>query len=80
MNYSDWALLMKVKLKARRLWAAVEKGGGGLQEDMTALDVLSSAVPVEIVYAVASRDSAKEAWDAIKAMRFGDDCVKSSTV
>jgi hypothetical protein len=80
MNYSDWALLMKVKLKARRLWATVEKGGGGLQEDMTALDVLSSAVPVEIVYAVASRDSAKEAWDAIKAMRFGDDCVKSSTV
>jgi hypothetical protein len=30
MNYSDWALLMKVKLKARGLWAAVEPGGGDL--------------------------------------------------
>ena len=26
-NYSDWALLMKVKLKARSLWNIVEKGG-----------------------------------------------------
>jgi hypothetical protein len=30
MNYSDWALLMKVKLKARGLWAAVKPGGGDL--------------------------------------------------
>jgi hypothetical protein len=27
-NYSDWALLMKVKLKARGLWSTVESGGG----------------------------------------------------
>jgi hypothetical protein len=26
-NYSDWALLMMVKLKGRALWNAVEKGG-----------------------------------------------------
>ncbi|CAA6674490.1 unnamed protein product [Spirodela intermedia] len=25
-NYSDWALLMKVKLRARLLWTAIEKG------------------------------------------------------
>jgi hypothetical protein len=34
-------LLMKVKFKTRDLWS-VEKGGGDLQEDMMALDVLSS--------------------------------------
>jgi hypothetical protein len=79
-NYLDWALLMKVKLKARGLWAAVEKGGGDLQEDMMALDVLSSAVPTEMVSVVASRDSAKEMLDAIKAMWVGDDRVKASTV
>jgi hypothetical protein len=41
-NYSDWALLIKVKLKARGLWSAVESSDH--QEDMMALDVLSSAV------------------------------------
>jgi hypothetical protein len=44
MNYPDWALLMKVKLRVRSLWSAVDKGGGDLHEDMMALDVLSNAV------------------------------------
>jgi hypothetical protein len=57
----------------------VESGGGDLQEDMMALDVLSSAVPPEMVSAVASKDSAKEAWDVIKTLRVGDDRVKAST-
>jgi hypothetical protein len=26
-NYSDWALLMKVKLKARALWSVIEDDG-----------------------------------------------------
>jgi hypothetical protein len=26
-NYSDWAMLMRVKLKARSLWVAIDKGG-----------------------------------------------------
>jgi hypothetical protein len=33
---------MKVKFKTWDLWSVVEKGGGDLQEDMMALDVLSS--------------------------------------
>jgi hypothetical protein len=30
-NYSDWALLMKVKLKARALWSVIEDGGADQQ-------------------------------------------------
>jgi hypothetical protein len=67
-NYSDWALLMKVKLKARGLWSTVETSGGDHQEDMMALDVLSSAVPPEKVSAVASKDMAKAPWETIKTM------------
>jgi hypothetical protein len=26
-NYSDWTLLMKVKLKAQALWSVIENGG-----------------------------------------------------
>jgi hypothetical protein len=70
---------MKVKLKARGLWSMVQSGGGVLQEDMMALDVLSSAVPLEMVFAVASKDSAKEAWVVIKTLRVGEDHVRAST-
>jgi hypothetical protein len=33
-NYSDWTLLMKVKLKARALWSIIEDGGANQQEEM----------------------------------------------
>jgi hypothetical protein len=61
MNYSDWALLMKVKLKARGLWAALEPSGGDHQDDMMALNVLSSVMPPEMVSVVVSQATAKGA-------------------
>jgi hypothetical protein len=70
---------MKVKLKARGLWAAVEPGGGDLQDDMMALDVLSSAVPPEMVSVMACQATAKGAWNTIKVMRIGDDRVREET-
>jgi hypothetical protein len=76
MNYSNWALLMKVKLKARGLWSAVESGGGDHQEDMIALDVLSSAVPPNMVSVVASKDTTKLVWETIKMMWVGDDRIR----
>jgi hypothetical protein len=74
-NYTDWAMLMRVKLKARGLWVAVDKGGIDPQEDMMALNMLVSAVPSEMV---ADKSTAKKAWDAIATMRVGDDRVKKA--
>lgn len=78
-NYSDWALLMKVKLKARALWDAIQQGGVDSHEEMMALDVLCSAVPPEMVPTLAKMETAKQAWDAIATMRIGDDRVRKST-
>jgi hypothetical protein len=69
---------MKVKLKARGLWSTVETGSGDHQEDMMTLDVLSSAVPPEMVSAVASKDMAKAPWETIKMMQIGDDRVREA--
>ena len=70
---------MKVKPKARGLWSAVDPGGGDAQEDMMALELLSGSIPPEMVSAVASKETAKEAWATIKTMRVGDDRVGAST-
>ncbi|CAA7391866.1 unnamed protein product [Spirodela intermedia] len=78
-NYSNWALLMKVKLRARLLWTAIEKGGVEPHENMQALDALCSAVPPEMWPVIANKETAKEAWEAIATMRIGDDRVKKTS-
>jgi hypothetical protein len=45
---------------------------------MMTLDVLSSVVPPEMVFVVASKDTAKSAWETIKVMRVGDDRVRAA--
>jgi hypothetical protein len=60
-NYSDWSLLMKVKLKMQSLWSIIEDGGADQQEKMMALDALCSAVPSEMVPMIAKKDTTKEA-------------------
>jgi hypothetical protein len=78
-NYSDWALLMKVKLKARALWSVIENDNVDQHEEMMALDALCSAVPPEMASTIAKKEMAKEAWDAIATMRVDDDRVKKAT-
>ncbi|CAA7409286.1 unnamed protein product [Spirodela intermedia] len=78
-NYSDRALLMKVKLRARLLWTAIEKGGIEPHEDMQALDALCSAMLPEMWPVIANKETTKEAWEAIATMRIGDDCVKKAS-
>jgi hypothetical protein len=60
-NYSDWALLMKVKLKARALWSVIEIGDADQLEEMMVLDALCSAIPPEMVLTIAKKEMAKEA-------------------
>jgi hypothetical protein len=47
---------------------------------MMTLDVLSSAVPLEMVSAVARKDTTKSAWETIKMMRVGDDRIRLAAV
>jgi hypothetical protein len=79
MNYFDWAALMKVKLKVRTLWVAVDPGGADPHDDMMALDVLASAVPPKMVSTIANEETTKEAWDAIKTMCVDDVRVRNLT-
>jgi hypothetical protein len=77
-NYFDWALLMKVKLKARALWSVIEDDGADQQEEMMVLDALCGVVPPEMVPMIVKKETAKEVWDAIATMRVGDDRVKKA--
>jgi hypothetical protein len=77
-NYSDWAVLMRVNLQAQGLWEAVDTGDVPFHEDRQALSAILRAVPAEMLRPLAEKDNAKDAWDALKSMRVGADCVKES--
>ena len=75
-NYEKWSVTMKVKLRTRRLWNAVDKGTENEKDDMSALEAILAAVPVEYREPLGAKSSAKEAWEAITAMRVGFDRAK----
>ena len=59
-NYDEWAVTMKVKLRARRLWNAIDKGTDN-EEDMSALEAILNAVPAEYREPLGAKNSAQEA-------------------
>jgi hypothetical protein len=79
-NYSNWALLMKVKLKAQALWSIIKNGGADQQEEMMTLDALYNVVPPEMVSMITKKEMTKKAWDTITMMRVGDDRMKKAMV
>ena len=46
-NYGEWVVSMKVKLRARRLWNGIDKGTDNKEDDMSALEAILAAVPME---------------------------------
>lgn len=77
-NYFDWAALMRVMLQARSLWDAVSVGTDDYVEDRMALEVIAKAVPTELMGTIASKATAKIAWDAISTMHVGVERVRKA--
>ena len=78
-NCGEWSVTMKVKLRAQRLWNAVDKGTDNEEDDMSALETILAAVPAEYREPLEAKSSAKEVWEAIAAKRVGFDRAKKAT-
>ena len=78
-NYGEWSVTMKVKLRARRLWNAVDKGTDNEEDDMSTLESILAAVLAKYREPLGAKSSAKEVWQAIAAMCVGSDRVKKAT-
>lgn len=79
-NYGVWAVKMKIILRHLGVWAAIKGEGssGGKEKDIEALTAISQAVPDAVMMAIADKDTAKEAWEAIEKMNVGEDRVKKA--
>ncbi|XP_066392286.1 uncharacterized protein [Miscanthus floridulus] len=78
-NYDSWSLLIKLKVQSRYLWDAIEDEDVNFHDDSSALEAICSGVPQEMVPTLATKPSTKEAWEAIRTMRIGDDRVRKLT-
>ena len=77
-NYTEWAILMRVKLQGAGLWDAIETGDAPERQERQALGAILSSVPPEMVQLLAAKDDAKIAWDTIKTMCVGVDRVREA--
>lgn len=78
-NYPDWALVMEVNFQTLRVWDAVDIGisddrdDDEYHDDRQAMSALLRSVPSELWSTLGRKKSAKEAWDAIRNLRIGDE-------
>ncbi|KAK1353667.1 hypothetical protein POM88_052032 [Heracleum sosnowskyi] len=83
-NYTAWAMKMKVYLQAHGVWVAVEsKEKDAVVDDRTdkiALAAIYHGVPEDVLLSLAEKETAKDAWEAIKVMCQGADRVKKARV
>jgi hypothetical protein len=77
-NYTEWALIIKIKLQAGNLWEAIQPGDVTLQEDRMALDTITSAVPQEMLASLAVKDTAAEAWEAVGSLRISSEAIRNA--
>jgi hypothetical protein len=77
-NYADWLTMMRVML--RGLWAAVKEGTADEVEDQMAMEALLRGVPLEMAASLASKPTAKAAWDQLESSCLGSDraCMSSA--
>jgi hypothetical protein len=82
INYTEWAILMRVQLLGTEVWDAAETDDAPKRQ---ALGAILCSVPPEMVQVLAAKDNVKAAWNTIKTMRVGMDrrgarsCARTST-
>ncbi|KAF0905136.1 hypothetical protein E2562_000933 [Oryza meyeriana var. granulata] len=80
-NYGVWTVKMKIFMRAQGVWATVvSKGDVDEKMDEMALAAIVQAVPEAVVMAISEKETAKKAWDALKEMHVGEECVKKARV
>ncbi|XBI60778.1 hypothetical protein VPH35_041661 [Triticum aestivum] len=83
MNYIDWVVLMHVMMEGWKLWEVMHTGTTEHSADRLAPEAILHGVLPEMASTLASKATAKEAWDTVKTMRLSvahDREVKLTTI
>lgn len=83
-NYTTWALKMKVNMQAHGIWEVVDPKGSEAvvadKKDKIALAAIYQSIPEDVLLSIAEKETAKDAWEAVKVLCQGADRVKQAKV
>ncbi|XP_074327215.1 uncharacterized protein LOC141665128 [Apium graveolens] len=90
MNYTVWAMKMKVLIQAHGVWEAIEQTDLKAQTDQkacakervdkVALAMIYRSIPEEMLLSLSDKKKAKDAWEALRIMSQGADRAKAAKV
>ena len=86
-NYGVWAATMECAMESHGLWDIVDPGGdefkkGGAQRrrDRQAASAIYSAMPMDLMQHLISKETAKEVWETIKTLQLGHARVREASL
>ncbi|KAL8116733.1 hypothetical protein AgCh_023038 [Apium graveolens] len=82
-NYTAWAMKMKVYMQAHGVWDAISPKNPksttvGDKMDKTTLAAIYQGIPEDVLLSLADKETAKEAWEAIRTLCQGAERVKTA--
>ncbi|GKB24347.1 zinc finger, CCHC-type containing protein [Tanacetum coccineum] len=80
VNYTTWALMMEIILKAYGIWETIVAKGVTTNEkkENTSKAIIFQTLPQDILMQVTQYSTAKEVWDSIKVKHLGADLVQKA--
>ena len=83
-HYAAWAIKMRVFMQSQGIWEAVEPRTTNtvveVKKDKMVLAAIYQGIPEDLLLVLAEKQSAKEAWEALKVMFMGEDRVKIARI
>jgi hypothetical protein len=74
-NYGVWAVKMKIIFRTLQVWEAIMHDDVDEECDEGAMAAIAQSVPDSVLMTLAEFETAREAWNALKEMRIGEDRV-----
>ena len=78
MNYTVWAIRIKVLLKVHKVWETVENESDDSEKNNMATALIFQSIPEALILQVGELETAKKVWDAIKSRYMGADHVREA--
>ena len=79
-NYTLWAMQMRVAMQSAGVWAATSSEDVDHEMDRDALLAIYQGVSEDVLASLAGKDTAKQAWEAIKVVNVGHDRVRETNL
>lgn len=78
VNYTVWAVRMKVILNVHKVWNTIDPGDDDADKNMEAMALLFQSIPESNILQICNLTTAKAIWDAIKLRNLGEERVREA--